>query len=222
MITVNSNIKEAHLKMRQYTKTHRKIAANTLHTLAKKHALPGVKKQAQKDLDRPKPFTLRSFRVQPKHFLKGEHLEKGGRITIGKRAANYLAHNMYGGTRKAKSDWIVVPVTRTILDKYGNIKRGLRPSLTKRKYVRSHGIRNGRKDNRRRLYIRDKGKVQQIWSVPAKGAKSRKWQLIALRYPTQKKERIFRFHERIEGEINGNFKRVAEREYSKEMKRVFG
>ena len=98
-----------------------------------------VIESAQRDFDRPTPWTLRATRIKfsTKRELIGELFLREG-MTGRDDAIRVLGHEIYGGSRphkrqelllqragKMPTGWYVVPASRAILDRYGNVSRGL-------------------------------------------------------------------------------------------------
>ncbi len=159
-------------------------------------ARAGVIKQAEKDLDRPTPFTLRGFRVDG-----ANKVNLTGRLYILPIQANYLGLQIFGGTRRPRGTALTLPPAKPgpgdiRLNRFGNVPRtqSARVQLTK-------GAFSGEV----------KG-IPGVWRPPkrTKTGKVRKGSRmkLLLAYEQQASYRPrFRFFERAQGEIGANFQR---------------
>lgn len=81
--------------------------------------------QMPKHLDRPTPFTLKTYLTASGRW-KGKRANKRDLTAIiqaGEAQAEYLAFQVYGGTRKPKKQAILVPTLIAPKNQYGNVTR---------------------------------------------------------------------------------------------------
>lgn len=95
-----------------------------------------ITKEMPKHLDRPTPFTLKAY-VTASGKWKGKRANKRDLMAIiqaGEVQAEYLAFQVYGGTRKPKKQAILVPTLKAPRNQYGNLSRA-----TQKKYAQPSG-----------------------------------------------------------------------------------
>ena len=135
----------------------------------------GVIKQAEKDIDRPTPFTLKGFVVSraTKRRLKAT-------LSIKPVQADYLKYQIDGGTRrKKKGKPVLIPGKNLRLNKYGNITKNRLRGKTSKNMFTKDGI----------IYQRLKKRVKALAFFKDKADYSKR----------------FRYYERAIGEAKANF-----------------
>lgn len=178
-------------------------AVSITRTLQK--AREGVIKQAEKDIDRPTPFTLRGFRVDG-----ANKKTLTGRLFILPIQERYLRLQIFGGVRTPKGSALALPPAvrkagDVRLDRFGNVVRSQRARAQLGKGAFSGTVKG----------------IPGIWKPPTKTktGKIRKGSRmkLLLAYERQASYRKrFRFFERAQGEIRANY----DREFAKAFKQA--
>lgn len=156
MLNVTSNIDAVQKTMQRVSKKMRYAESEAINQSAK-IAARAQRTEAEQKLDRPTPYVLNGI-YNPKTklgfvgvFSKFSTLEaqlvpggpRGSFLEGGARINRALAYQVEGGIRGPKATAIVVPVARSVINRYGNMPRGKIKSLLGRADTIQLGARQG-------------------------------------------------------------------------------
>lgn len=156
MLNVTSNIDAVQKTMQRVSKKMRYAESEAINQSAK-IAARAQRAEAEQKLDRPTPYVLNGI-YNPKTklgfvgvFSKFSTLEaqlipggpRGSFREGGARINRALVYQVDGGIRGPKATAIVVPVARSVINRYGNLPRGKIKSLLGRSDTVQIGAREG-------------------------------------------------------------------------------
>jgi|TARA_R100000482_G_C5090947_1_gene130784 hypothetical protein len=125
-VNIESNVKEINKKLGLFKRKHLpQITADSINEVGVK-SVNAMRTQLAKKLDRPTMFTVKGVKL-----YKAKPNDPSALVFIPDIQAEYLEKQFEGGMRLPKKDKIPVPVDKTKLNAFGNI-RGKRTGLIKR------------------------------------------------------------------------------------------
>ena len=147
MINIKSNIDEVIKQISIAKKEQIPYAISLAVNETAQDIATEVTEQMPRFIDRPTPFTLKAY-LSASGKWKGKRANKRDLTAIiqaGEIQAEYLAFQVYGGTRKPKKTAILVPTLKAPKNQYGNLSRA-----NLKKYAEPSGklFHAGKKENK--------------------------------------------------------------------------
>jgi hypothetical protein len=125
MINLKSNIDEVIRNLRYMRRDQIPYAISLAVNQTAQDIATEVTNEMPKHIDKPTPFTMKAY-VNASGKWKGKRANKRDLTAIiqaGQIQAEYLAFQVYGGTRKPKKTAILVPTLKAPRNQYGNLSR---------------------------------------------------------------------------------------------------
>lgn len=137
-ISVKANVKEVTKDLNKIQRKQIPFATALALNDAAFGSRKALRKQAEKKLENPTPFTLNGFQV-----VKAKKKELTSIIYVESKRYKYMKFQIFGGTRMPERKAIVVPTSRMPLNKYGNMTKNKIKTILAKPNVVSTTI-NGR------------------------------------------------------------------------------
>ena len=125
MINININVDSVLDSLKNIKKEQIPFAISYATNLTAQDIADEITNEMPKYLDRPTPFTLKAYLTASGKW-KGKRANKRDLTAIiqaGDIQAEYLAFQVFGGTRKPKKEAILVPTLLAPKNQYGNLTR---------------------------------------------------------------------------------------------------
>ena len=125
MINININVDSVLDTLKNIKKEQIPFAISYATNLTAQDIADEITNEMPRYLDRPTPFTLKAYLTASGKW-KGKRANKRDLTAIiqaGDIQAEYLAFQVFGGTRKPKREAILVPTLLAPKNQYGNLSR---------------------------------------------------------------------------------------------------